>query len=160
MSDPWIVEVPPGTTRLDLRPVLEPIIRGLIKHSANRAITGAVAERWWRAAVRDCHLIDRMARIDPQVIWTYLTNSGWHVHAEYWHWQFSNREGATGSSVRFRAAETFVLKKRPGESDGEQLLCALYSIAKWEERTHDAVLSQLEEQAGITAVDRLGDLAR
>lgn len=84
MSDPLIITIPPGTTQLDLRPILVPIVRALIDRSRDRLAgpcTLGVIDAWIASAYETHEFHERTARLRSEWFVAYMTtlqSSGWH----------------------------------------------------------------------------------
>jgi len=153
---PYLVEVPPGATHVDLREVIVPVLQALLKAQTGERVSRATAE----CALLDVSLwsplTERMLKLDPSWIRRYLERAGWYVHSDYDYWQASNREDEM--SVSFRAADSFSLKKRGVANSAEKLWVAFESIAKWERVTIEQALVNVE--VSVSAVDRLAEIVK
>lgn len=158
--DPYIIDVPPGADHLDLRPVLEPIVRALLSHDLGVCVSAEHAKSIIHDVDRWGPLIDRMMVLEPVWVYRYLKGTGWYIHKGYTWWQFNNRtEMGFGRSPvpRARSAASFCLKHRRDEVSAVEWWKAFESIADWERVEVDVALTRVEDS--VSVVDRLAAMA-
>ena len=161
MTDPFVIPVPPGATEIDLRPVLEPVLRAVMfsrweKHFPTSFVDNFAAN-WLHET--------RLARLIETIKWEwlrdYMLNHKWrradcHTHCQYYP---PENYGPTGVCI--------IMKEEhipDDHNEVEQNRNAVQHIARWELSKTRADLDDIEQQAqkildSRAAVDRLASLA-
>lgn len=157
IDDPFVVRVPAGATEIDLRPVLVPIVRKLmLVFSGDKAYSDKVVDEWLTKVHRD----DRCARMVEGLDWRWIKN---YMLAT--DWQRSCGSGGyhqyyPDKSEKYHRPWVCVgMQEEYNEGTNLVAMCwkAVKDIAKWEDRTFEAVCVSILAQ--VSVIDALASLA-
>ena len=157
VNDPFVIDVPEGCTRLDLKPILMPLALSLMR----KALGHRVCEDDVLAALSDtcadAPLIERMVRLRGLWVRDYLDGRGWYIHNDFAHFQASIRTPSGQFNQRSATVVLYHGYKEP-DNGASGYWKAFKAIAEWQRRSIEEVLADVE--ASVSAVDRLATLVR
>jgi len=85
MTSKFIIDIPEGTTKLDLRPILIPIVRGLLTSNQrwDNHITRKQVEEWIERAFATSNHDDRILRLKQSWLIAYAEAHNWKKQERY-----------------------------------------------------------------------------
>ena len=166
MINPFVVKVPAGATEIDLRPVLAPIIRAVMRNASDKQehFSDRDVDRFAERLMIETRISALMQTIKWEWISKYMLDHKWrradcHSHCQYYPPEDKNRIGPSGLCVLIK--EEFI---PPNHNEVEQAWRAIEQIAKWRGVRTAVFLDDIETQAKLIVahvdpVTRLGEVA-
>jgi len=173
VNDSFVVQIPPGATEIDLRPVLAPIVRAIMKNEEGKFEHYAEehVDQFFDRFVTETKLVRLMERIKWEWVRDYMLANGWRRSppssgsAQYYPPKVEHYYGPTGICVLMK--ERYVPAKTLTTNYNliQQTWNAVRLITQFEQRKSAVLYGQmfLTAQSILDhsdAVTRMGDVVR